>query len=77
MKTRTVELAIARDDGKWDAEMFVQIPANTPDKEVEQTAVAELQGLWAQAFSLAPRPKDAPDVVHIWLYNSMEDDGEN
>jgi len=77
MKTRPLEMAVCYSDGTWQAEFFVDVPADTAENDLESVGAATLQGLWDKAFALSPRPLEAPEVTHIFLYNSIDDEAEN
>lgn len=63
-KTRPLEMGICKGDGTWYADVFIDIPDDTPDEKIEAVA---------QEITLKHPCCFGEDIAHVFVYNTMED----
>ena len=68
MKTRKLEMAVALSNKTWSDCNFVDVPATTPDDELERVGTEII---------LKRGCVEGLEIAHAWVYNNrMEDDQE-
>jgi len=61
---RPIEVGVCKSNGTWYDAVFVEIPDDTPDENVEAVA---------REVTLAHPLLAGEDVAHVFVYNYMED----
>jgi len=61
---RPLEVAVCKGDYTWYDGVYIEIPDDTPEDQVEKVA---------SEITLAHPCCQGEEIAHVWVYNSMED----